>query len=195
MKRIFNIYKKKNTINAYKQYIKKYKNSKYLNDALQTIYKMAFKKAKKKNTIQAYNEFIFDYPKAPQVSQANQAVAKKEIEKYIQTVYGENAKTIGTRLTQWTNKTVLFFTESSKVEKILNDANKILQESQNKKQKLGYYIVANRLYSILHKSEFNDNGTASRFFNSQKYKDFQSELQRLQNKKYTIQDLIYYSNN
>jgi WD40 repeat protein len=190
MKRIFEFYKAKKSISSYMDFVKKYKNSPFIGESEKTIYEMAYKEAKSKNTIEAYNDFIFKYPKAPQVSEANGAVSKQEIEKYIETVYGENAKTIGVTLTEWTNKTVLFFTESSKVEAIMSDAQKIIDEGSKKKNKLGYYIVADRLYKILKKPEFKENGIANKFFSSSDYTVFEKKFKTLQSKTYTIQDFI-----
>jgi WD40 repeat protein len=190
MKRIFEFYKQKKSISSYQKFLKKYKGSPFIKESQKTIYEMAFKDAKTKGTIESYNKFIFQYPKAPQVSDANSAVKKYEIEKYIETVYGENAETVGANITEWTNKFVLFFTESSRVELILHDAEEILSKASGAKNKLGYYIVANRLYEILKKSEFNENGIASKFFASSEYSSFESRLKKLQDKKYTIQDFI-----
>jgi WD40 repeat protein len=190
MKKIFNFYKQENSIEAFSAFIERYKSSIYISECENTIYEIAWQEAKKVNTIEAYNNFIFQYPKAPQVKSANDAVARAEIEKYIETIYGEDAQTFGADITRWTNITVLFFTESSKAEAIIQEALDIVKQGNEKKIPLGYYIVANRLFHILNGPEFKENGTVRKFFLSEEYKDFESELKRLQSKTYTIHDFI-----
>lgn len=75
--------KKKNTLQAYFDFLKRYPKTSRTKDAWENIYKLIYRQTEQKNDIKAYKEFIRKYPKAPQIKEAKQHIyelAYKNIE-------------------------------------------------------------------------------------------------------------------
>lgn len=66
--------KQKGNIAAFEEFIKNYPESKFVIEAQNSIYSLAWNDANKKNTIPAYDDFIAKYPKATQVTEAQNKV-------------------------------------------------------------------------------------------------------------------------
>lgn len=66
--------KQKGNIAAFEEFIKNYPESKFVIEAQNSVYSLAWKDANIKNTIPAYDDFIAKYPKATQVTEAQDKV-------------------------------------------------------------------------------------------------------------------------
>jgi len=154
------------TIPAYMWYIETFmKDVRNIEDALENIYKQAYKEAKDKDTIEGYNNFIFNYPLSKQSKEASKKAYELEKEKY-------------------TNIGMLSFVGTDEklnkqARKLLIKVKKYLDKVSNHNisiNNIGHYMVISRMYKLL-KTEFSDTDAVLTLMETKNLDDFIKKVQ------------------
>lgn len=164
IEKIFSLTGIKDSVAGYEWFAANYGESKLALKAVERIHEIMYANAEKRDSIAAYNTFIITYPSAKQVKAALEKSIELERAEY--TEFG--------------------FFSGSKKENNEKSARKLLIKAKqlerypadnklNSSEKVGYYIVVNRMYTLL-QQEFDDTDATLRYLESQDFKDFTKEL-------------------
>lgn len=162
---IYSLVAHNDLVSAYEWFIQEYSSSEHSLEAVERIHEKMFADAQALDTIDAYNTFVFNYPSAKQVDQAlSRAMA---IEREIYTDYGPLGFLAGDDDKEKKARKLLI--RSKQIERIPQD------NSLSNKQRVGYLIVANRMYDLL-QQEFDEQDATLRHLESKEFKDFTKTL-------------------
>jgi WD40 repeat protein len=175
----YELVKKENNLYIYDYYAYTHTEPKAdnLQDAIDAMHKLAFKKAKQINTVSSYNTFIFAYPYAKEVKEANKLAYN--LEKEIYTDIG---------LLGFIGKDEKM---NKQARKLLIKAKKILEDTVPDgdfagRNNIGVYMVVNRMYRLA-QEEFSDTDAVLSLLESDKLKKFQNKLKiKLEKRHYGI---------
>lgn len=167
-KNIFEIVKEEDNIVGYEWFIKNYSKSSYIKEAISRIHGLAYEEAEDIDTISSYNTFIIAYPSAKEVKKANKNAYKMEVKKYtdlgMMSFVGSEGKL------------------EKKARKLLIKAKQIERTGKEygRSTKIGYMIVANRMYDLL-QEKFDDTDATLRYLESQEFQDFVKSFKNVMN--------------
>lgn len=156
IKKIFILVRQENNIEGFAWFVKNYTHSVYVNDALKSIYELAFMNSKEIGTLEAYNDFIISYPYSKQAKEAEKLAYDLENKKY-NGLYDSDEKNSRALLIQL-----------KRLERQMN-----LISSQSTKD--GYILVINRMAGLL-QDKYPAEDATLRYLESEEFKDFNNNF-------------------
>jgi len=177
-KTIYSHVNRKNNIAGYEWFVKEFYRAPQVKKAISQIHKLAYADAKDIDTLSAYNTFICAYPYAKEVEKANKKAYAIENDMY-------DVGMMSSFLNGEEKQARKLLIRAKKLERSLRD--------YDRKTRVGYIIVLNRMYSLL-EEKFDTTEATVRHLESQEFKEFVETFRAsMSSINYALQDISKHS--